>query len=73
MSPDLILWTALLVKCEGTFIDLTGEDADTLRMAGLMTAGGLLLETEPQTYTLTSRGMLCLAALERFKEFTLAD
>lgn len=73
LPNELAIWCMLLAKCESSMIDLTEADEESLRVAALMTERGLLTETDPQTYTLTTRGMTCLCALERLKEFSLAE
>lgn len=74
LPNDLVIWCALLVKCDSGVIDLIDADASSLRVAALMHERGLLDLVEPPfTYTLTSRGMACLAAVERLKEFSIAE
>lgn len=70
---ELILWLTLLQRCEARIIDLTDADADCVPLARRMVASGLLLETEPNNFTLTTRGLVAKCAVEKFAEFSLTD
>ncbi len=68
---ELTLWLTLLCRCEGRFIDLTEADEDCLPLARRMVDTGLLLETEPGTFTLNTRGLVAKCTVEKVAEFSL--
>jgi hypothetical protein len=72
-ARELTLWLTLLSRCEGRLMDLSEMDSDVLPLARRMADTGLLLETMPQTYTLTTRGLVAKCAVEKFAEFSLTQ
>lgn len=68
---ELTLWLTLLSRCEANIVDLSEATDDVLPFARQMVAAELLLETEPDSFTLTTRGLVCLATVEKLKEFSL--
>lgn len=70
---ELTLWLTLLCRCEGRFIDLTKADEDCLPLARRMVDTGLLIEAEPDTFTLTTRGLVAKCAVEKLAEFSLTE
>lgn len=65
------IWVALLTSCEGREMDLTDADTDALICAEQMRDAGLLQESEPHHFMLTSRGMSLLTLLERLRDWSL--
>lgn len=66
-----VIWAALLTSCEGSSIILPDEDP-AIDYAEQMQGSGLLISTGEREWTLSSRGVELLSALERLRDFSLS-
>ncbi len=66
-----VIWAALLSSCDGKSIELP-EDDPSIDYASQMQDAGLLACDGHNEWILTSRGCDALAALERFRDFSLS-
>lgn len=69
-SPTLI-WAALLVRCEGSFLDISAGEEEHKICAEQMTDSGILQKDEDGLYTLTSDGMNLLTLVEKLRDYSL--
>ncbi len=70
---ELTLWLTLLCRCEAKFMDLEHADSDCMPLARRMCEAGLLIETEPCVFTLTTRGLVAKCVVEKLAEFSLTE
>lgn len=65
------IWVALLTSCDDRVMDLTKADTSAREHAEQMREAGILTETEPNCYTLTSSGSRLLLLVERLRDYSL--
>lgn len=71
-TSNTIVWAALLVRCEGNFLDLSDGEAEHKICAEQMTAAGILQKDEEDgCYILSSSGMSLLVTLEKLRDYSL--
>lgn len=70
LNPTAI-WATLLSSCESSSIELPDEDP-AIEYAEQMQDAGLLICTGEREWTLSSRGMSLLSAVEQLRDFSLS-
>lgn len=70
-ADSLTVWSAILSRCESSVLDLGAAPAEHRECAVQMRDAGILVETEPACFTLSTGGQRLLLLLEKLRDYSL--